>query len=487
MAAAVCTETHQHLKDEQSHVHTNCHVYDLDKLEPMAAKTQVYRWDFNVFDFAQSVKGKPLYNVTMALLQDQGLLDGWLLDRPVVEAYLTRVESMYKPNPYHNNTHAADVTQTAGVIMCALDARLRYGSSDGSASSSSSCCSSCCNVGGGAVGSKLANAFACCTLPHAKAAATAAVAAAQAPPSAAAGNPAQPPQPLAASGGSPGGGLAKLERFAIILASAVHDLGHPGVNNAFLVRSRDKHALTYNDRSVNENMHASLAFTLAAEEPGLNLFARFSPAEYEQVRKLVLDMVLSTDMDVHFKLLKAFEDELASAPDVATWASLEQRSLLFQMLVHLADLANPSRPWHLALTWAEWVVTEFLQQGRREASCGLAVSDMCNEAKVCMPAAQLFFIERFMLPTLEAFRPAAPAFYRLALPWLGDTRAKWEAFKAGGVKLPRTGYPALPPGGEAQLCAVLEGSSGCTCSASHAQGQAQEQQQQVLARIGQQQ
>jgi hypothetical protein len=35
---------------------------------------QVYRWDFNVFDFAQSVKGKPLYNVTMALLQDQGLL-----------------------------------------------------------------------------------------------------------------------------------------------------------------------------------------------------------------------------------------------------------------------------------------------------------------------------------------------------------------------------------------------------------------------------
>lgn len=81
-----------------------------------------------------------------------------------------------------------------------------------------------------------------------------------------------------------------------------------------------------------------------------------------QVRKLVLDMVLSTDMDVHFKLLKRFEDELAGAPDVSTWSGLEQRSLLFQMLVHLADLANPSRPWHLALTWAEWVVTEFLQQ-----------------------------------------------------------------------------------------------------------------------------
>jgi hypothetical protein len=29
--------------------------------------------------------------------------------------------------------------------------------------------------------------------------------------------------------------LSKLERFAIIIASAVHDLGHPGVNNLFLV------------------------------------------------------------------------------------------------------------------------------------------------------------------------------------------------------------------------------------------------------------
>ena len=49
------------------------------------------------------------------------LQDGWLLDRPTVERYLTRVEGMYLRNPYHNNTHAADVTQTSGVIMSALN------------------------------------------------------------------------------------------------------------------------------------------------------------------------------------------------------------------------------------------------------------------------------------------------------------------------------------------------------------------------------
>lgn len=213
--------------------------------------------------------------------------DGWRLDRARVAAYLATVEAMYKPNPYHNATHAADVTQTAGVALLALHRHLESRA---------------------------------------------------------------------------GRGLDKLERFAIILSSAVHDLAHPGVNNSYLIRSRDRAALTYNDRSVNEMMHASLAFSVALDNDALNIFAAFPPDEYERLRRLVLDMVLSTDMDVHFALLQRFDDALSESPDVATWDSLEQRSLLFQMLVHLADLANPSRPWHLALNWAEWVVSEFLEQ-----------------------------------------------------------------------------------------------------------------------------
>lgn len=73
-------------------------------------------------------------------------------------------------------------------------------------------------------------------------------------------------------------------------------------------------------------------------------------------------MVLQTDMDGHFKLLEKFNAAWAALPDIQQWNSFEQRSLLFQMLLHLADMANPSRPWPLALNWAEWVITEFMQQ-----------------------------------------------------------------------------------------------------------------------------
>lgn len=35
---------------------------------------QLYKWDFSVFDLHKLTKGRPLYHVTMGLLQDQGLL-----------------------------------------------------------------------------------------------------------------------------------------------------------------------------------------------------------------------------------------------------------------------------------------------------------------------------------------------------------------------------------------------------------------------------
>lgn len=191
----------------------------------------MYEWDFNVFQLAERSSGRPLYVVTLALLDAEGLLvrdqsapdicgavqgthcccksgcqvaraaadggigsglvhgagrgagahtcararptarpqDAWKLDRQVVVRYLNSIEKLYHANPYHNNIHAADVTQTAAVIMRALSQQLP-------------------------------------------------------------------------------GGLSPLERLSIILAAAVHDLAHPGVNNDFLIKTRDKQALVYNDR-----------------------------------------------------------------------------------------------------------------------------------------------------------------------------------------------------------------------------------------------
>jgi len=236
--------------------------------------------------------------------------------------------------------------------------------------------------------------------------------------------------------------VSPAEALAVLLAAAVHDLGHLAVNNDFLVNTRDARALTYNDLSVNENYHAASAFQLALSSPALNIFGRLATAEFKAVRQLVVGLVLATDMSVHFGLLEDFGRAAAAQPDPSQW---KDRALLFRMLLHLADIANPARRFAFARAWAERVVAEFLQQGDREAAAGLPVTPFCNRATVNMPRAQMGFIGMFLQPTLAAFSAVVPAFGALALPLAEAAVASWSALEAAGVRAPDEGLDDYSP------------------------------------------
>jgi len=60
-----------------------------------------------------------------------------------------------------------------------------------------------------------------------------------------------------------------------------------GVSNSFLVSTRSKEALLYNDNSVNENGHAATAFRLLAQ-PSCNFAKDFEPEEFRFFRQLVI-------------------------------------------------------------------------------------------------------------------------------------------------------------------------------------------------------
>jgi cAMP-specific phosphodiesterase 4 len=44
--------------------------------------------------------------------------------------------------------------------------------------------------------------------------------------------------------------ITQIEKFALMVAALSHDLDHPGVNNAFLVNTKDRLATVYNDSSA---------------------------------------------------------------------------------------------------------------------------------------------------------------------------------------------------------------------------------------------
>ena len=93
-----------------------------------------------------------------------------------------------------------------------------------------------------------------------------------------------------------------LEVLAAIFAAAIHDVDHPGLTNQYLINSSSELALMYNDESVLENHHLAVAFKLLQNQ-NCDIFANLNKKQRQTLRKMVIDMVLATDMSKHMSLL----------------------------------------------------------------------------------------------------------------------------------------------------------------------------------------
>ena len=62
-------------------------------------------------------------------------------------------------------------------------------------------------------------------------------------------------------------------------------------------------ALVYNDNSINENMHASIAWRLL-QQPQNNFLEHLPEEEQRFVRRTLIQIILATDMAGHSTLLK---------------------------------------------------------------------------------------------------------------------------------------------------------------------------------------
>ncbi|CAE7241602.1 Pcyt2, partial [Symbiodinium necroappetens] len=97
--------------------------------------------------------------------------------------------------------------------------------------------------------------------------------------------------------------LTREERYALLASAVCHDLGHPGLNNVFLIETSHELALRYNDKSPLENMHCSKMFELVSQAR-CNIFSTLSKTQYFDVRKVCIESILHTDNAQHFTMVK---------------------------------------------------------------------------------------------------------------------------------------------------------------------------------------
>ena len=89
-------------------------------------------------------------------------------------------------------------------------------------------------------------------------------------------------------------------------APGLHQVGAvhaAGVNNAYLVNVRHELALVYNDASVLENRHLAAMYGLLAGGAKADVLAAVDPARWRELRKLIINAVIHTDMVHHFPMV----------------------------------------------------------------------------------------------------------------------------------------------------------------------------------------
>ncbi|XP_038113740.1 calcium/calmodulin-dependent 3',5'-cyclic nucleotide phosphodiesterase 1 isoform X2 [Culex quinquefasciatus] len=187
--------------------------------------------------------------------------------------------------------------------------------------------------------------------------------------------------------------LTDLEIFATLLAALIHDYEHTGTTNNFHVMSGSDTAMLYNDRAVLENHHISAAFRVLKEDD-CNVLQNLSKEEFRELRSLIIDMVLATDMSFHFQQLKNMRNLLTLAePQV-------DKSKALSLVLHCCDISHPAKRWDIHHKWTMLLLEEFFRQGDLEQELGLPFSPLCDRNNTLVAESQIGFIEFIVEPSM---------------------------------------------------------------------------------------
>ncbi|KAM9342331.1 dual specificity calcium/calmodulin-dependent 3',5'-cyclic nucleotide phosphodiesterase 1A [Pholidichthys leucotaenia] len=187
--------------------------------------------------------------------------------------------------------------------------------------------------------------------------------------------------------------LSELEILAMVFAAAIHDFEHTGTTNNFHIHTRSEVAILYNDRSVLENYHVSAAYRLMAEDD-MNILVNLNKDDWRELRALVIEMVMSTDMSCHFQQIKTMRNTLSQTPSI-------DKVKVLSLMLHAADISHPAKAWPLHYRWTQCLMEEFFRQGDKEVQLGLPFSPLCDRKATMIAQSQIGFIDFIVEPTFS--------------------------------------------------------------------------------------
>ncbi|XP_010790677.1 cGMP-inhibited 3',5'-cyclic phosphodiesterase A-like [Notothenia coriiceps] len=343
----------------------------MEDLEPLMS--QLNNWNFPIFTLMEKTNGKCgriLSQVSYRLFEDTGLFATFKIPVKEFMNYFHALENGYRDIPYHNRIHATDVLHAVWYLTTQPVPGLPSLITDHGSASDSDSDSGITHSHMGFLVSKTytvsEDGYGCLS-----------------------------------------GLIPALELMALYVAAAMHDYDHPGRTNAFLVATSAPQAVLYNDRSVLENHHAASAWNLFMSRPEFNFLVNLDHGEFKRFRFLVIEAILATDLKKHFDFLAEFNAKVGDDPSTGIdWSNENDRLLVCQMCIKLADINGPLKCKELHLQWTEGIVNEFYEQGDEESSQGLPISPFMDRAAPQLAKLQESFITHIVGPLCNSYDSA---------------------------------------------------------------------------------
>ena len=195
--------------------------------------------------------------------------------------------------------------------------------------------------------------------------------------------------------------LSQLELVGCIIANLGHDIGHPGLTNRFLVNNRNLIAIKYNDLSVLENLHSYKTFKILTDLNS-NILDKLSPEDWVRCRRIIIVLILETDMSKHFEILGKFRTRVQTLSNLDI-ENFDDKLQILGMAIKCADIGHSSKELELHKKWTNLVCEEFFSQGDLEKSRGQPVSMYCDRETTDIPKSQAGFLKNICIPLLEVF------------------------------------------------------------------------------------
>ncbi|XP_036615412.1 cGMP-inhibited 3',5'-cyclic phosphodiesterase A [Trichosurus vulpecula] len=341
----------------------------MDNLDSIMEKLNT--WNFPIFDLVEKIGkkcGRILSQVSYRLFEDMGLFETFKIPVKEFMNYFHALENGYRDIPYHNRVHATDVLHAVWYLTTQPIPGLSTVINDHGSASDSDSDSGITHGHMGYVFSKMYS-------------------------------------PADDKYGCLAGNIPALELMALYVAAAMHDYDHPGRTNAFLVATSAPQAVLYNDRSVLENHHAAAAWNLFMSQPEYNFLVNLDHVEFKHFRFLVIEAILATDLKKHFDFVAKFNAKVNDDVGI-DWTNENDRLLVCQMCIKLADINGPAKCKELHLQWTDGIVNEFYEQGDEEASLGLPISPFMDRSAPQLANLQESFISHIVGPLCNSYDSA---------------------------------------------------------------------------------